>query len=44
LAKALRAGCLVRYTTPDDIVRELRQPDQLGALRQNSPTTSARTP
>jgi DNA replication protein DnaC len=32
--QALRAGYLVRYTTLDDIVRELRQADQLGTLRQ----------
>jgi DNA replication protein DnaC len=32
--QALRAGYLVRYTTLDDLVRELRQADQLGALRQ----------
>jgi DNA replication protein DnaC len=31
--EALRAGYLVRYTTLDDIVRELRQADQLGTLR-----------
>jgi hypothetical protein len=31
--EALRAGYLVRYTTLDDLVRELRQADQLGALR-----------
>jgi DNA replication protein DnaC len=30
---ALRAGYLVRYMTLDDIVRELRQADQLGTLR-----------
>jgi hypothetical protein len=30
----MRAGYLVRYTTPDDIVRELRQADELGAVRQ----------
>jgi DNA replication protein DnaC len=32
--EALRAGYLVRYTTLDDIVRELRQADQLGTLRK----------
>jgi DNA replication protein DnaC len=32
--EALRAGYLVRYTTLDDVVRELRQADQLGTLRQ----------
>ena len=31
--EALRAGYLVRYTTLDDVVRELRQADQLGTLR-----------
>jgi DNA replication protein DnaC len=31
--EALRAGYLVRYTTLDDLVRELRQADQLGTLR-----------
>jgi DNA replication protein DnaC len=31
--EALRAGYLVRYMTLDDIVRELRQADQLGTLR-----------
>jgi DNA replication protein DnaC len=31
--EALRAGYFVRYTTLDDIVRELRQADQLGTLR-----------
>jgi DNA replication protein DnaC len=31
--EALRAGYLVRYTTIDDLVRELRQADQLGTLR-----------
>lgn len=31
--QALRAGYLVRYTTLDDLVRELRQADQLGSLR-----------
>lgn len=31
--EALRAGYLVRYTTLDDLVRELRQADQLGNLR-----------
>jgi DNA replication protein DnaC len=31
--EALRAGYLVRYTLLDDIVRELRQADQLGTLR-----------
>ena len=31
--QALRAGYLVRYTTLDDVVRELRQADQLGTLR-----------
>ncbi|MGA8363899.1 MAG: IS21-like element helper ATPase IstB [Solirubrobacteraceae bacterium] len=31
--KALRAGYLVRYTTLDDLVRDLRQADQLGNLR-----------
>src|SRR5512142_1326401 len=31
--QALRAGYLVRYTTLDDLVRELRQADQLGNLR-----------
>jgi DNA replication protein DnaC len=31
--EALRAGYLVRYTTFDDVVRELRQADQLGTLR-----------
>lgn len=39
--EALRAGYLVRYTTLDDIVRELRQADQLGAT--SSRTTSDRT-
>lgn len=32
--EALRAGYLVRYTTLDDLVRDLRQADQLGSLRQ----------
>jgi DNA replication protein DnaC len=31
--EALRSGYLVRYTTLDDVVRELRQADQLGTLR-----------
>lgn len=31
--EALRAGYLVRYMTLDDIIRELRQADQLGTLR-----------
>ena len=31
--EAVRAGYLVRYTTLDDVVRELRQADQLGTLR-----------
>jgi DNA replication protein DnaC len=31
--EALRTGYLVRYMTLDDIVRELRQADQLGTLR-----------
>jgi len=31
--EALRAGYLVRYTILDDVVRELRQADQLGTLR-----------
>jgi DNA replication protein DnaC len=31
---ALRAGYLVRYTTLDDLVRDLRQADRLGNLRQ----------
>jgi DNA replication protein DnaC len=31
--EALRAGYLVRYTTLDELVRELRQADQLGTLR-----------
>jgi DNA replication protein DnaC/transposase len=31
--QALRAGYLVRYTTLDEVVRELRQADQLGTLR-----------
>jgi DNA replication protein DnaC len=31
---ALRAGYLVRYTTLDDLIRELRQADRLGNLRQ----------
>lgn len=32
--EALRSGYLVRYTTLDELVRELRQADQLGSLRQ----------
>jgi DNA replication protein DnaC len=32
--QALRAGYLVRYSTLDDLIRELRQADQLGSLRQ----------
>jgi DNA replication protein DnaC len=32
--EALRAGYLVRYTTLDDLVRDLRQADRLGSLRQ----------
>ena len=35
--EALRAGYLVRYTTLDDVVRELRQADQLGTLRNKLP-------
>ena len=31
--EALSAGYLVRYTTFDDLVRELRQADQLGTPR-----------
>ncbi len=31
--EALRAGYLVRYTPLDDVVRELRQADRLGTLR-----------
>jgi DNA replication protein DnaC len=31
--EALRAGYLVRYMTLEDIIRELRQADQLGTLR-----------
>lgn len=31
--EAVRAGYLVRYTTLDDVVRELRRADQLGTLR-----------
>jgi DNA replication protein DnaC len=31
---ALRAGYLVRYTTLDDLVRDLRQADRIGNLRQ----------
>ena len=32
--EALSAGYLVRYATLDDLIRELRQADQLGNLRQ----------
>jgi hypothetical protein len=35
--EALRAGYLVRYMTLDDIVRELRQADQVGNLLINRP-------
>lgn len=31
---ALKAGYLIRYTTLDDLIRELRQADKLGNLRQ----------
>jgi DNA replication protein DnaC len=31
---ALKAGYLIRYTTLDDLIRELRQADRLGNLRQ----------
>jgi DNA replication protein DnaC len=31
--EALRTGYLVRYATLDDLIRELRQADQLGSLR-----------
>src|SRR6202789_1994618 len=33
--EALKAGYLVRYTTLDDLVRDLRQADRLGTLRHN---------
>jgi DNA replication protein DnaC len=32
--EALKAGYLVRYTTLDDLVRDLRHADRLGTLRQ----------
>jgi len=41
--EALRAGYLVRYTTLDDVVRELRQADQLGTLRNKLAPTTARS-
>jgi DNA replication protein DnaC len=32
--EAIRHGYLARYTTLDDLIRELRRADQLGTLRQ----------
>ena len=41
--EALRAGYLVRYTTRDDVVRELRQPTSSALCATSSRTTNART-
>ena len=41
--EALRAGYLVRYTTLDDVVRELRQPTSSALCATSSRTTNART-